>query len=123
MRCESLEEPYKVRFSNGVVEAVCDATVDKGGRGGGFRPHDLLEAALGSCTAMVLSMYARTHGIPLEGATVTVTLSRDEPGVTAFAYDIELRGDLDANQRKRLLRAVRACPVRKTLSNTIIFSD
>ena len=123
MRCERLGDPYQVRFSNGVVEAVCDATTDKGGGGQGFRPHELLEAALGSCTAMMLSMYAQNHGIPLEGATVTVTLSRDNPGVTAFACDIELRGDLDEDQRRRLLRAARACPVRKTLSNTIVFEE
>lgn len=46
---ESRSEPYATRFSDGVQEALADTTADKGGGGAGFRPHDLLEAALATC--------------------------------------------------------------------------
>jgi putative redox protein len=123
MRCERTGPDHMVRFSNGTFEAVCDATPDKGGRGQGFRPHELLEAALGSCTAMIIGMSAAAHNIPLAGVAVTVSLDRDDPAVAAFVCEIELSGDLDADQRTRLMRAARACPVRKTLSRRIEFRE
>lgn len=123
IRCQSRETPYQVVFSNGDFSAVCDAPVDKGGTGQGFRPHELLEAALGSCVTMLLGMYAKTHDIPLSGVSVSVSLDRSEPGVSEFVCAIELSGDLDDGQRKRLLRLAQACPVRKTLSNRLVFTE
>uniref|UniRef100_I2Q1V6 Putative redox protein, regulator of disulfide bond formation n=1 Tax=Desulfovibrio sp. U5L TaxID=596152 RepID=I2Q1V6_9BACT len=120
IRCRSQETPYRTVFTNGLFSGVCDASPDKGGAGEGFRPHELLEAALGSCLAMTLSMYARHHGIALAGAEVAVSLDRTEPGVTAFVCRIELSGDLTDIERTRLLRAARACPVRKTLSGQLV---
>lgn len=119
IRCESLDSRYKVRFDNGAHTAECDATPDKGGQGDGFRPHELLEAALGSCTAMVLRMYADAHGIPLEAAEVQVNLDRDTPGQAVFRCAITLRGELTTEQREHLLRAAKACPVRQTLGRAI----
>ena len=123
MRCERSGPDYRVRVGNGTFETVCDATPDKGGQGQGFRPHELLEGALGSCTAMIIGMSAAAHGIPLDGVTVTVDLDRDDPAVAAFVVTIELAGDLDAGQRARLLRAAKACPVRKTLGRRIEFRE
>ena len=39
-------QPFRVQFSNGKHTALADATQDKGGGESGFRPHELLEAAL-----------------------------------------------------------------------------
>ena len=121
MRCERLGPDYQVRFSNGTLEATCDATSDKGGQGLGFRPHELLEASVGSCTAMMLAMAAKARDIPLTGLVVNVELDRSDPDLAAFTCTIELTGDLDAKQKSRLLRAARACPVRQTLSRRIEF--
>lgn len=123
IRCQSLETPCQVVFSNGTFSGVCDATADKGGGGQGFRPHELLEAALGSCVTMLLGMYAKAHDIPLLRVTVSVSLDRSEPGVTEFVCAIGLEGDLDDGQRKRLLRLARACPVRKTLAGRLVFTE
>jgi len=123
VRCQSRDTRYGVSFSNGTFEGACDATPDKGGAGQGFRPHELLEAALGSCTAMVLRMYADNHDIPLESAAVEVTLDRREPETATFVCRIALAGDLTPEQRKRLLRAARACPVRRTLSGKLLFVE
>lgn len=123
VRCRSLAEPFQVEFSNGALTGVCDATEDKGGQGNGFRPHELLEAALGTCTSMIIGMYAKNHGIALENVAVTVSLDRDTPGTTAFVCEITLEGDLTDAQRERLLRAAKACPVRKTLSSAIVFRE
>jgi putative redox protein len=123
IRCQSQERPYRTIFTNGTFSGACDASPDKGGEGDGFRPHELLEAALGSCLAMTLSMYARHHRLPLEEVTVSVTLERPEAGTAAFVCDIRLTGDLNETARGRLLRAAKACPVRKTLSSRLVFRE
>lgn len=119
--CESLETDYQTRFSDGERSAVADTTPDHGGSGQGFRPHDLLEAALGNCIAIVTRMYAKKHGIPLEGVTVKVNLNRNDPAKAVFEYSVDFRGDLDETTREKLLRAAKACPVHKTLSRQLEF--
>ena len=123
IQCQSLDAPYQVRFSNDRFSGVCDATPDKGGSGQGFRPHELLEAALGSCVTMMLGMYAKAHGIPLTGVAVTVTLDRSDSETASFACAIKLSGDLTDAQRQKLMRAARACPVRKTLSRRLTVTE
>lgn len=121
--CTGLDTAYQVAFSNGTYSGVSDAPADKGGAGQGFRPHELLEAALGSCTSIVLRVYAEKHGIALTGVTVSVNLEHEEPGKAKFVCRIALSGDLTPQQRQQLLRAARACPVRRTLSGTLVFEE
>jgi len=49
-------------------------------------------------------------------ATTSVSLDRTRPDEVVFQYEIELDGDLKAEQRDSLLRAAGACPVRRTFS-------
>jgi putative redox protein len=112
---------YQTRFSDGEHEGFSDTTADKGGQHSGFRPHDLLEAALAACVNMTVRMYADNHGIPLRGVTTNVSLDRTHPDETVFRYDVELDGELTAEQQDRLFHAANACPIRKTLSKRIRF--
>ena len=52
---------------------VADEPADYGGDDSGPTPYDLLTAALGTCTAMTMKMYADRKGWPLDGVTVQVT--------------------------------------------------
>lgn len=113
--------PYRTRFSDGTHEATADTTADKGGSQAGFRPHDLLEAALANCVNMSVRMYADHHDISLAGVTTRVTLDRHLEEEVVFRYEVELDGDLTPDQKRALLAAARACPVRKTLSKRIRF--
>ena len=114
---------YQTRFSDGEHEGIADTTADKGGAHFGFRPHDLLEAALAACVNMSVRIYADHHGIPLRGVTAKVSLDRTDPDEVVFCYDLELDGELTEEQRDRLLQASRACPVRKKLSKRIRFEQ
>ena len=110
---------YRTRFSNGVREEFADTTVDKGGCSAGFRPHELLEAALACCVNMTVRMYADRHAIPLDAVTTRVRLDRGAEGAV-FHTETELHGSsLTAEQRERLLAAAKACPVGRTLSGSI----
>lgn len=121
--CESLDTDYQVRFSDGIRSAVSDTTPDHGGSGEGFRPHDLLEAALGNCIAIIARMYAKKHGIPLEGVTVRVKLDRQDPATAVFEYSVDFKGNLDSKSVEKLRKAVKACPVHKTLCRQLEFKE
>lgn len=123
MLCQGLETPLQVTFGNGRFSGVCDATPDKGGAGQGFRPHELLEAALGSCLVMIMTKYASAHGLALTRATVAVTLDRSDPEVAAYACAVTLEGDMTDEQRRKILRAARACPVRRTLGCRVVVTE
>jgi len=96
----------------------------------GPTPYDLLLAALGSCTSMTVRMYAKRRDWPLEQVRVTLRHSRIHAEDCAncetraglidhIDLDIELIGDLDDDQRQRLLLIAGRCPVHQTLTSEI----
>ena len=112
---------YQTQFTSGAHSATSDTTRAKGGSESGFRPHDLLEAALASCINITLRMYADQHGIPLSGVTTRVKLDRSKPEETVFEYNVELSGNLTERDHARLLEVAEKCPVRQTLLKRIGF--
>ncbi|HWI18384.1 MAG TPA: OsmC family protein [Vicinamibacterales bacterium] len=95
-----------------------DEPLDKGGEDTGAAPHELLLAALGSCTAMTLKVYAERKGWPLKD--VRVTLNGDHvDGAFVITRHLEIEGELDGEQRERLKGIADKCPVHKTLTGTI----
>ena len=95
-----------------------DEEKDKGGDDSGASPHELLLAALGSCTAMTLKVYAERKGWPLRDVQVSLDGSNTEGGFV-ISRIVTIDGDLDAEQRQRLLEIADKCPVHKTLVGEI----
>ncbi|MEO8678325.1 MAG: OsmC family protein [Vicinamibacterales bacterium] len=97
-----------------------DEEVTDGGTDTGPAPHELLLAALGACTSMTLRLYAARKGWLLQHVQVTLTgASASADGKYTITRKIAMGGDLDAEQRKRLLEIANKCPVHKTLSGDI----
>lgn len=115
--------PYQTEFTNGTMVSYSDNRAEKGGQGNGFRPHELLEAALANCINMSICMYADHHELALESVSTTVCLNRDDPERVYFEYHIDLAGKLSDEQREKILAMAKNCPVRKTLSKDICFKE
>ena len=100
-----------------------DEPVAYGGTAKGMTPYGFLSAGLGACTSMTIRMYARRKNWPLDHVWVDVKHdamhAQDADGghskIDQFVREIHLEGDLDEEQRARLLEIADRCPVHRTL--------
>jgi putative redox protein len=103
------------KYANKVEAAghslICDEPVAQGGANAGPQPFEYVLAGLGACTTMTLRMYADRKGWALRRASVVVTM----PEPAKLVRTVTLEGDLDDEQRKRLLAIAEHCPVHKFL--------
>lgn len=97
---------------------LTDAPRLHGGEETGPEPHDLLAAALGACTALTVTMYARRKGMDLQD--IDVRLEHGQQGdVYVLQRRIHYVGNLSDEERSRLTEIANKCPVHKTLSGQI----
>lgn len=98
-----------------------DEPASVGGTNQGLTPYGFLSASLGTCTSMTIRMYARRKGWDLSGINVDVSHSKthaEGQKIDNFIRKITLLGELDADQRARLLEIADKCPVHKTLESS-----
>jgi len=109
---------------------LADEPEQVGGTNLGPTPYDLLTASLGACTSMTLRMYADRKDWPLQAVTVDLRYRKihardcekcetDEGKIDHIEREIRLEGDLDEEQRQRLLEIADRCPVHRTLHGDI----
>ncbi len=76
-------------------------------------------ASLAACTAMTVQMYADRKSWPLKEAKVSVQITQENNQATVFERTVELIGDLDEEQKARLIDIANRCPIHRLLSGKI----
>lgn len=107
--------------SHGVL---VDEPEETGGNNRGPTPQQLLAAALASCTAITVQMYAGRKGWQLEGFEVAVDYEPEAKGeCSRFEVILRLPKELGPDQLERLEVIAGKCPVHRTLAGDIAVSD
>lgn len=109
---------------------LADEPTALGGNNTGPDPYEQLLAALGTCSAMTVRMYADRKKWPLDDVVITLRHGREHLSdcldcedagkqLDVLERDIEFVGDLTEEQRARLLQIADKCPVHKTLTGQL----
>lgn len=120
-------EHYPTDVVAGRHTLLLDEPASVGGTDLGPTPYDALGAALGGCTSITLRMYADRKEWPLEEVRVRIRHERihardqgEDGRMDRLHREIELIGDLDAEQRERLMSIADRCPVHRTLEAGVV---
>lgn len=122
--------PYGQRITVGRHALAADEPIPLG-EDSGPTPYDLLLAGLGACTSMTIRMYAAAKGWDLTHVSVSLRHSRIHAQDCAECETrtgkldrvervVHLVGNLDAQQRQRLLEIADRCPVHRTLHSEMV---
>jgi putative redox protein len=110
-------EGFQVTIRTHDLRFTADEPADLGGSEAGPTPYALVAAGLAACTAMTVRMYAARKAWPLARVQVRVEHSK-AAGRTPqdiFRRELAIEGELDVEQRARLLEIAGKCPVHRTL--------
>jgi uncharacterized OsmC-like protein len=121
---------YQTRIDTGDLALIGDEPIEAGGDGLGPNPYELLLAALGQCTVLTILLYARRKGWPVEGVSVRanherLVVTEEIDGelirkkVERIVQEIVLQGNLDEDQRTRLIEIAEKCPVHRTMTGDL----
>jgi putative redox protein len=121
------KEKYYTEIRTGNHHLIADEPLNMHGQDLGPSPYDLLVSALGACTSMTLQMYAGRKEWDLQDVRVHVQHTKEHVQdsqspkgmMDKITRDIELFGDLDEVQRKRLIEIANRCPVHRTLEGQV----
>ncbi len=124
------------KFTNYVVTGSghsfnADEPTSVGGDDTGPTPYDLLLAAVGTCKAMTMRMYAARKGYNLERAEVRLRHDKvhakdceecETPNgkVDRIDAEISITGDLTPEERQKIFEIAERCPVHRTITSEVI---
>ncbi|MDJ0522711.1 MAG: OsmC family protein [Planctomycetota bacterium] len=114
----------RVEATDGTVTTFMDEPASLGGGGTAPTPVQTLMASLAGCTVITLKMYSARKEWPLEDVDVRVTLEDGEKGApNRWTQHVTLKGDLDEDQRERLMQIAGRCPVHRILEGENVFEE
>jgi putative redox protein len=103
---------------------TADEPESSGGDDNGPNPQELLAAALASCTAITVEMYAKRKGWNTDGLEVDVDYTPAERGsATTFKMVMRMPAHLSEDQVERLQVIANKCPVHRTLEGEVVFDE
>lgn len=121
IKTKNTDTDFHCILTNDKLTLDSDAPVFKGGLGNGFRPHELLEAALASCISITIRMIAKEKGIKVNTVETQVEVDKTHDDKSIFNYKITLDDNLDDNDREFLINIIDSCAAKQTLTKQLIF--
>jgi putative redox protein len=118
----------RAKFQHDVTARGHTVVVDEpeatGGDDAGPSPQELLAAALASCTAVTMEMYAQRKGWDVADLVVDCRYTPAERGCpTRFELVLKMPAHLDEEQVERLSAIAAKCPVHRTLEGEVAFDE
>lgn len=109
-KCEMVHEPSGSAL-------ITEAPKDNGGEGRSFSPTDLVAAAYGSCVVTTIAIVAERSGIDIAGThwRIEKHMQQEPRRIGDLPLEVHLPARLSDDERAKLERAGRACPVHKSL--------
>lgn len=118
----------------GDFSLILDEPKDVGGDNKGPSPYEVMMAALGACTSMTMLMYARKKGWDLQDVQIELTQEKihaedcetcetKSGRLDKITRDIKIRGNINDDQKNRLLEIAERCPVHRTLTSENLIID
>jgi len=122
-----LNDSYTTEIMANGHSLLADEPTDIGGNDLGPNPYGLVSSGLAACTAITLKMYAsrkewdineiRVH---IKHDKVAQTKEDEKNKIDQFVRYIEIEGNVDEEQKNRLLHIANKCPVHKTLHAEVV---
>ena len=103
----------------GSFEITSGVSTAQGGGDEGPDPHEILQAALTACTIITVQMYANRKGWKLQSTDVRVEIVSEDKSGTVIKREVKFEGDLDDEQRARLLEIADKCPIHRLLEGSV----
>ena len=107
----------RLRHLPSSAEIVTAAPLDNHGDGSSFSPTDLCSVSLGTCMLTVMAIFAQENGIPFGEASFELEkhMRSDPRRIDRIALTMRMPAGLTAEQREKLERIGRTCPVAQSL--------
>jgi putative redox protein len=109
-----------VQWRNG--QLIADEPVSLGGTDSGPDPYTLLLSSIASCTLITLRMYIDRKQWNVPEINVNVNMYREEVKgkmITTIDQDLIFPGEIEEDQKTRLIEISKHCPIAKILEGEI----
>lgn len=121
-----ISDKFTTTLSLAKHSMIADEPTSLGGNNLGPSPFQLLSASLASCSIMTLQLYANRKKWKLTRVEVEVKHNQKNDGnknCEEFIRIFKFEGDLDQDQKDRLIEIAKKCPIHKALHNQIRVKD
>lgn len=122
IQSKTKSENYEIEITSDSGHSIISDEPERlGGQNKGMSPDELIIAALASCTSATVRMYAQRKDWDLRVVHTSIQMIKGEkPGdLPTIHREIHLEGNLDEEQRERILVIANKCPIHKILSGNI----
>ncbi|MEW5951090.1 MAG: OsmC family protein [Elusimicrobiota bacterium] len=100
---------------------ITDLPPDNGGKGREFSPTDLAAASISSCILTIMGVIAKRENADIKGSFIEIEkhMSENPRRIGKFTGVISLPKDLNAKTKEKIMAAIKACPVTRSLNPEI----